>query len=116
LTRLLTRDRIVIATGGGAFADALTRELLLSRAWTCHLHCAFDEALRRASLGDRPLLDTGRDGGQAPRELYAARQPLYALAHARVETEGLSPKNLASRILSMLPSLPLSPAPSRCAT
>lgn len=101
--RALEAPRVVAALGGGAFADDATRALVLERAWTCHLACAFEECLRRASLhgSARPLLADAR----AARDLFQRREPLYARAHASLDVTALAPGDVASRILASFPPI-----------
>ncbi|MBK5255628.1 MAG: shikimate kinase [Vicinamibacteria bacterium] len=101
ISDLLNGDRCVIATGGGAFAEAACAEDLLARSFTVYLSCDFDEAFRRAaSLGGRPLLDRGETGAAA---LYAERKAKYSRAHVAVETTHRSPDEVVSDILRLLP-------------
>lgn len=97
---LLQGNARVIATGGGAFAQASCAEELREGAFTVHLDCAFEEALRRAaSQGNRPLLE------QAEREiasLYAERKDKYARAHATVDTTLRTPEQVAEAVLHLL--------------
>ncbi|MGJ0237979.1 shikimate kinase [Novosphingobium fluoreni] len=86
ITRLLTEGakQTVIATGGGAFCNAATRELILSRAITVWLDSDVDTLVERTARTDkRPLL---RDGN--PREilhrLREDRRPHYSLAPIHV--------------------------------
>ncbi|KTR82074.1 shikimate kinase [Novosphingobium barchaimii] len=86
ITRLLTEGakHTVIATGGGAFCNAATRELILSRAITVWLDSDVDTLVERTARTDkRPLL---RDGN--PREilhrLREDRRPHYSLAPIHV--------------------------------
>ena len=61
------------------------------------------EAVRRTgSRSGRPLLDGRADPLAAASELLAARQPFYARAHLRVETDGRPPNDLADVVLAGL--------------
>ncbi len=90
LARLIDGAPKVIATGGGAFANAETRALILQRAITVWLDCDVDTLVERVGRKDsRPLLRTGN-----PREildrLYTEREPFYAQAPIKV-TSGNAP-------------------------
>ena len=70
----------VIATGGGAFCNAETRELILSQAIAVWIDCDIDTLVERTSRRDtRPLLRGGN-----PREilsrLHRERREFYAQA------------------------------------
>jgi shikimate kinase len=59
-----------------------------------------EEAVRRAGgASGRPLLDGKADPLAAARELLAARDPFYARAQLRVETDGRSPDEIAEALL-----------------
>lgn len=98
---ILAGDGLVLATGGGAFAEEETAELLLDRGFVVHLQCDLAEAVRRAARrGGRPLLAQGPD---AVAQLFAARKDKYARAHAAVDTTGVSPAQVTQAILDRLP-------------
>ena len=101
LARALAAGARVLACGGGVVLDPARRELLRSRCRVVWLEVSPDEAARRVGKewARRPLLS-----GFAPearlRDLLAARAPLYAeVAEARVVTDGLSPDQVAIRVL-----------------
>lgn len=97
---LLQSSGIVLATGGGAFAQDACAEDLLDRAFTIHLSCDFDEAFRRvAGQGGRPLVEPGRAATEA---LYVERKDKYARAHASVDTTQRTPDEVVSDVLSLV--------------
>jgi len=61
------------------------------------------EAVRRTG-GDRarPLLVGEGDRLRAAESLLRGREPFYARAHARVETDGRSPDTVAADVLRVL--------------
>jgi shikimate kinase len=76
--------RMVIALGGGAFADPRTRALILDRALAIWLDCDVDTLMERVSRKDtRPLLRQGDPRATLTR-LSAERRPAYAQAPIRV--------------------------------
>ncbi len=80
--------RAVIATGGGAFVNEGTRELVLERAIAVWLDSDIETLLERVSRKDnRPLLKQGN-----PREiltrLKAEREATYAQAPIHVQSTG----------------------------
>ncbi|WP_422345961.1 shikimate kinase [Parasphingorhabdus sp.] len=84
IARLMEADRQVIATGGGAFMNDETRELILSKATAIWLDADIDILVNRVSRRDtRPLLRNG-DPEAILRELAAKRNPVYAMAHHHV--------------------------------
>ncbi len=89
IARLLAGPPGVLATGGGAFAQADTRALLLQRATVVWLRCDLAVLARRVARKDtRPLL-RGRDPLEVLGAQAQARHPLYAEAHHVVETSDL---------------------------
>ena len=77
----------VLATGGGAFMDAETRELIKEEGLSVWLRAALDVIIDRVSRNDnRPLLNTGN-----PREilekLIEVRYPIYAEADLVVDSD-----------------------------
>jgi shikimate kinase len=77
----------VLATGGGAFMDAETRELIKEEGLSVWLRAALDVLADRVSRNDnRPLLNRGN-----PREilekLIELRYPIYAEADLVVDSD-----------------------------
>lgn len=86
IARLLDEPAHVLATGGGAFVDAETRELLRRRALTVWLKADIATLARRVGRKDtRPLL-RGRDPVEVLSAQAQARYPAYEQAHLSVET------------------------------
>jgi shikimate kinase len=98
-TAAATHDREVIASGGGAFAQAETREILQNCGTTVYLECDFDRLLARIPQdGSRPLAGNR----ETMRALFVAREPLYRLAHLTVDASTDTPLGLAARIAEAL--------------
>ena len=86
IARLLTEPPHVLATGGGAFMDPQTRELIARHAVSVWLKADVEVLARRvARKSDRPLLRSG-DPAQILRDLAAVRHPVYALADITVDS------------------------------
>ena len=86
VARLVDGERRVIATGGGAFVDPRTRQLLKERAITVWLDAPVEVLAERTGRRDtRPLL---RDGDRAATlaRLDAERRPSYAEADIHVRS------------------------------
>jgi len=103
IARLLAGKPLVLATGGGAFMNAETRELIKRVAVSVWLRASLDLLVTRtAGRTHRPLLNRGN-----PREILAGlieqRYPVYAEASVTVESQqGLSHEQMARRILAAL--------------
>jgi len=112
LDELSQRPGIVLATGGGAVLDALTRERLRDRGLVIYLRATPDEVFRRTRRDkSRPLLQT-----ENPRErieqLLAEREPLYAsVAHLTFQSAASNPKRLLDRLLTHPDIRALLPSP-----
>ncbi len=87
IARLLSEAPLILATGGGAFIDAETRNRLKKLATTVWLRAPIDLLLARTQRRDtRPLLRQGN-----PREilqrLLLEREPIYAEADLIIDSE-----------------------------
>jgi len=86
IARLVDGRPKVIATGGGAFMNELTRTLILERATAVWLDSDIDTLVDRVRRrATRPLLKD-RDPRQVLSELAASRNPVYALAPIHVRS------------------------------
>ncbi len=102
IARLLAGPTHVLATGGGAFIDLRTRELMQERAISIWLKAPLDVLMKRVTRRDhRPLLKE-EDPRAVMQRLMDERYPIYAEADLTIET-GSGPHNSAvSLILSTL--------------
>ncbi|HEU0107115.1 MAG TPA: shikimate kinase [Vicinamibacteria bacterium] len=86
------RQRLVLATGGGAFTVPETRRVLQEGALTVWLRCALDALLARIPAdGSRPLAANRATIGP----LLGGREPSYALADLTVDTTHTAPADVA---------------------
>jgi shikimate kinase len=99
LEATLGRDRLVVATGGGALAQPGALELLRGRGLIVWLELPFAELARRveaAGAGARPLY---RDRRRA-RQLYRERLPFYRQADLVIAVDhGQSVEEVVRRLL-----------------
>jgi len=94
---------VVVATGGGTFAEAESRALMLLDGAVIWLDAPLADLIPRIPLdGRRPLAATREQLEQ----LYAARTDTYRLAHARVMTSRTSVGAVVDRVLEALHDLP----------
>jgi shikimate kinase/3-dehydroquinate synthase len=111
LERLLDRDHVVIATGGGAAVDPLAwNQKMLGSEGT--LVIALDanpetilarlqrQAAQEGEAVERPLL-AGTDPLERIRDLKAARQSVYDRAHLTISSEGVSAAEVAQEIAGL---------------
>ncbi|MCA6239778.1 MAG: shikimate kinase, partial [Phenylobacterium sp.] len=86
IARLLEGPPIVLATGGGAFMNAETRDLIKARSVSVWLKADLPVLARRVARKDnRPLL-TGKHPMTVLQEQAEVRYPAYGRADITVET------------------------------
>jgi shikimate kinase/3-dehydroquinate synthase len=91
-----SRERLVLATGGGAFTVPETRRVLQQGALTVWLRCTLEALLARIPAdGSRPL--AANRATIAP--LLVGREPSYALADLTVDTTHNEPAEVARIIV-----------------
>ena len=109
LVRLLGRDRLVLAAGGGAVLNEATRHDFRQAGPVVWLQASIETIARRilrdgSTAPHRPNL-TATGGIDEIRSLVAQREPWYReCSTITVVTEGSSIETLAQRIISKLPS------------
>jgi shikimate kinase len=87
IARLLDAGPQVLATGGGAFMNAATREAIKTKGISIWLSAEFDVLMRRVAKrkSERPMLQTD-DPAETLRQLLKQREPVYALADLTVQS------------------------------
>jgi shikimate kinase len=102
IARLLDQPPHVLATGGGAFMNPQTRELIKSRAVSVWLKADLDILARRVSRKDtRPLL-AGKDPLEVLQAQADARYPAYGQADVIVETGDAAHHVTVEQVISAL--------------
>ena len=98
----------VIAAGGGAFAQEMTRQVLLENgivfcltATPATIHYRITRGSPNAAV--RPMLGAG-DPLERISELLDERAPAYALAHHAVPTDDRTPEQVADEVLRIFES------------
>lgn len=97
---LSDRPCAVGALGGGAMADAATRERLLDRGLVAWLQVSPDVAADRlqAKLADEPRPMLGDDPRRRLADLIAAREAAYRQAHVHLDTDRRSVAEVADTL------------------
>jgi len=97
------RDKIVLATGGGAILSSANRDLLRRLGTTIYLQTSVESQLQRTSRDSkRPLLQT-ENPGKKLQELLTIRDPLYReLADIIVRTDGRHVNAVVSDIIRQI--------------
>jgi shikimate kinase/3-dehydroquinate synthase len=97
-----SRERVVVSAGGGAVLRVENRRAMADGGFVVCLEARPETILRRLTVGgrtlDRPLL-AREDPLSRVRELKASRQHLYALCDWSVQTDSLTPKEVAAEML-----------------
>lgn len=102
IARLMEDKPQVIATGGGAFMNDETRQLILDKATAIWLDADIEVLVERVSRRDtRPLLKTG-DPAVILRDLAKKRNPVYAQAQVHVTGNDSPHEQTVQKILKVL--------------
>lgn len=102
ISRLLGGNRIVLATGGGAFMSAETRARIAEAGVSVWLKADHPTLMRRVRRrSHRPLLQTA-DPDETMRRLMADRHPVYALADLAVESVETSHERVTEDVIAAL--------------
>lgn len=104
VARLVDGTVRVIATGGGAFIDPRTRQLLNEKAVTVWLDAPINILAERTGRRDnRPLL-RGNDRNAILARLSEQRQPMYAEAHIHVRSGDGAHSDVVDAIIAAVSS------------
>jgi shikimate kinase len=111
ILRLLGEPVHVLATGGGAFMDPVTRAAIARRGVSVWLRADLDVLTARvARRADRPLLKAG-DPRAILADLIERRHPIYREADLVVDSGNGSPESTAARVIVALGACPLATTP-----
>jgi shikimate kinase/3-dehydroquinate synthase len=107
LVSAASRDRIVIATGGGAVISESNRTFMREHGMTVYLQVSVETAWQRVQehmrqsgiSAVRPLV-VGTDGHQRLQELYAVRKQWYEQTETHINTDENSPNIVAGRVVA----------------
>lgn len=104
LARVLAGDRpIVLAAAGGIVNAPSTWEMLLERATVVWLKARPEDHWSRVvDQGDRRPMADNPDALAELRAMFAARERVYAQSDLTVDTGGLTPEQVADRIVTLL--------------
>ena len=102
MVRLLTGGRSVLATGGGAFMNADTRNAIAASAVSVWLSADIDMLMARVvRKATRPLLKTP-DPRAVMQRLMDERYPVYATADITVSSRDISKEEMAGTVAAAL--------------
>ncbi|CAH1207001.1 Shikimate kinase [Paenibacillus plantiphilus] len=99
LSDVLQREHMgVIATGGGAVLASQNREMMLKFGFVVNLHASAELIIERVSQDtSRPLLQG--DVSQRVHKLLEDRKHAYDFAHCTIDTESMTPAQVADAIV-----------------
>lgn len=102
ISRLLNDKKHVLATGGGAYMDPETRQVIAENGCSVWLKADLDTLLKRClKRNTRPLLRQG-DPRQTLNDLMTTRYPVYAKADVSVESGEGPHEIVVSKIINAL--------------
>lgn len=102
IARLLTNGSQVLATGGGAFLEPVTRENIAREGISVWLKASLPVLMKRVSRrGHRPLLKTA-DPEAVMKTLIDERYPVYENADIIVESRDAPHETIVSEVLEKL--------------
>ncbi len=103
LMKILDKDNMVIATGGGIITHDKSRVILQDQKKVVYLKTSIEKQIERATVSDkRPLLiDT--DPASKLQELMLTREPLYEeISDIKIDTNERRPSEIALEIIDRL--------------
>ncbi len=105
LEELLSKDNIVLATGGGAVLDENNRKIMSDHGYVIYLCAPLEQLVRRTERDkNRPLLQT-KDPKKTIEDLLAIRDPLYReVADQVFETDRLTVRQVVSKLQKIFKS------------
>ncbi len=92
----------VVATGGGTFVNAGSRDALRKLGVVVCLITTLETILRRVARNDKRPLASGPGAEERLRRLLEERMPAYRLADVLVETDGVTADQAVTRVLKMI--------------
>jgi shikimate kinase len=98
--RLCSADEGIFGLGGGAVLDPGNRDILMASGLVVYLRASTDTLARRlrSEDGGRPLLSEEGDLKDRITSLLEERSGSYELAHWSIDTDGLTPEQVASNL------------------
>lgn len=104
---LAGRDNVIIDTGGGVIERPENIVVLQNNACMIWLKASVEKIVVRISGGtERPALTSGKTFTEEVAEVLERREPLYrSAAHYEIDTDDLTPFQIADKIIDILPDL-----------
>jgi shikimate kinase len=105
---LASRDNIIIDTGGGVIERPENIEVLQKNACMIWMKASVETIVARIQGGtERPALTPGKTFTEEVAEVLERRIPKYrSAAHYEIDTDNVTPKQVADTIIYIVRSLP----------
>jgi len=105
---LASRDNIIIDTGGGVIERPENIEVLQKNACMIWMKASVETIVARIQGGtERPALTPGKTFTEEVAEVLERRTPKYrSAAHYEIDTDNVTPKQVADTIIDIVRSLP----------
>ena len=105
IKELLTKDNIVLATGGGAVLSEKNRKIMSDHGYVVYLCAPIEQLVRRTARDkNRPLLQT-KNPKKTIEDLLAIRDPLYRdVADHVLETDKFTVRQVVSKLQKIIKS------------
>ncbi len=102
IKRLLGEGQKILATGGGAFMDEISRSDISENGVSIWLKADLEVLMKRVQRRpDRPLLKT-EDPEETMKALLDERNPVYAMADLEIESRTVSRDVIAGEVVDLL--------------
>ena len=102
IARLLSEGPTVLATGGGAFMNEVTRQQITEHGVSVWLKAEFDVLMRRVrKRSNRPLLQNPDPEGTL-KGLMEVRYPVYAMADIEIQSRDVAHDVIVDEIIAAL--------------
>ncbi|MDD3019986.1 MAG: 3-dehydroquinate synthase [Alphaproteobacteria bacterium] len=98
IKHLLSQGPCIISSGGGGFTVPETTQAIKERSLALWMDAPIHLLVDRTKSGDRPLLKHGNPE-DVLQNLLDRRRVYYAQAHVHVLDDGLTPEEMANRVL-----------------
>lgn len=105
IKELLSKDNIVLATGGGAILSEKNRRIMSDHGYVVYLCAPLEQLVRRTARDkNRPLLQT-KNPKKTIEDLLTIRDPLYRdVADHVLETDKFTVRQVVSRLQKIIKS------------
>ena len=103
IAELMSKENIVLATGGGVILDPENRDQITRQGFVIYLSAPLEQLFNRTSKDkNRPLLQTD-DPRKKLEEILSIRDPLYReVADIVIETDGSPARGVVKKLVDLI--------------